>query len=131
MQGNDLSNGVPPRVLVHISAVFDRTVGIKKVLKFLTIPDITYDANMAGLNYVNRWRDKGLVFEAFHYTDDDWPGEALYEELDEMYHHPFSRLLEFRDTDNLSSFLAFSPDVQHVLDPLHPGRFGSKSMGDI
>lgn len=132
MQGGDISNGVPPRVMVHLSAIFDRTPGIKKVLKFLTVPDTTYEVNMASLSYVNRWRDKGgIVFEAFTYEDDDWPGDELWEELDEQFSHPFNRYMSFRDTENMSSFLAFSPDVQHVLDPLHPMRFGSKSIGDI
>lgn len=130
MQRGDIDNGVPPRVLVHISAVFDRTPGLKKVLRFLTVPDTHYDVNMLGLAQVNRWSERGLVFEAFHYSDDDWPGEELWEELD-VFHHPFNKFVEFRDAENLSSYLAFMPDVKFVLDPLHPMRFGSKSLGDM
>lgn len=129
MLGNDIDNGVPPRVLVHISAVFTRRPRLKKVLLF-TVPAIDYTVDMGPLSYFNRWRDKGLVLELFHYRDDDWPGEDLHKQLDE-FHHPFNTLLEFEDAENLSTYLAYSPDVQHVADPLHPLRFGSKSLDSL
>ena len=126
MQGNDIDNGVPPRVLVHISTVFTRRPRLKKAL-FFTVPQIDYTVDMGPLSYFNRWRERGLIMEAFHYTDDNWPGEDLYRQLDE-FHHPFSTLLEFSDPANLSSYLAYSPDVRHVADPLNPMRFGTKSL---
>lgn len=129
MLGNDIDNGVPPRVLVHISAVFTRRPKLKKVVIF-TLPEIDYQVDLAALSYFNRWRDRGLVLEAFHYSDDNWPGSDLHSRLDD-FHHPFNTLLEFSDTDNLSSYLAHSPDVQHVADPLHPMRFGSKSLDSL
>lgn len=131
MQGGDISNGVPRRVLVHISTLWFREAGLTRALGLFLAPDTTYEVDPAALAESSRIRDRGLVLEAFHYSDDGWPADDLYARLeDEHPHHPFARMYEFSGTDNLETYLAFNPDVVHVADPLHPGRYGSRSMGD-
>lgn len=130
MQGNDLSNAVPPRVLVHLCAVFDKRPTINKVLKIIPHLDYAYDLDMRAIAELNRWRDKGVIISAFYYTGDGWPAEHLWGILDDHY-HPFNRLMEFRDTKNMSDYLAFSFDVKNVVDPMHPIAFGAKSLGQI
>lgn len=130
MQGNDLDNGVPPRVLVHVAAVFDRTPSFTKVLGLFPKSTTSYVLDMRALSYFTRWATKGILMEVFHYTDDKWDGQACWEILED-YHSPFNTLIEFRDPDHLSDYLNFSPDVMSVADPLHPMRFGSRSIDDI
>lgn len=130
MQGNDLDNGVPPRVLVHIAAVFDRTPGFKKVWGVFPSSTTSYVIDMRSLSYFTRWSTKGLIMELFHYSEDNWDGEKCWE-IVEAFHAPFNTILEFRDPDHLSDYLNFSPDVLSVADPLHPMRFGSRSLDDI
>ena len=129
MLGNDIANDVPSRVLVHVSALFDRTPHFTKVMGMFPKSSTTYDIRIKDLAFFNYWRDTGLVFEAFHYANDDWPGDKLWDKLDD-YHHPFNKFVEFDDTNQLSTYLAYMPDIKHVVDPLHPLRFGGKSLGE-
>lgn len=126
MQGNDISNDSPPRLLVHISELFISEPKFKKVLGLFPVATTEYDVLMPALAYYQRWRSTGLLLVAFYYEDDVWPGEELWEMLDQ-YQQPFKDILLFRSTRNVSDYLAYNTDVVGVVDPLHPMRFGSWS----
>lgn len=118
------------RVLVHYSAVFSRRPTIHKTLGVFAMAGHEYTLEMGPLSFYTRWRDKGLIMEVFCYHEDDWDDEDLWEYLED-FHSPFTKSLEFRDPEHLSDYLAFSPDVKFIADPLHPMRFGSKSLDSI
>lgn len=63
MMGNDLDNSVPPRALVHVSAVFDRDIVSKKLMRLFTVHDTEYVVSAVSVNYFTRLRDAGVVWE--------------------------------------------------------------------
>lgn len=128
MLGNDIDNGVPPRCMVHVSCAFTPVTTIRKVLLVVPSVSTTYQPSYPDIAYFRRWSDRGVIVEAFHYSDDGYPADEMFDQLDGLS-HPFKRLQEFKNVKNLSDFLAYSPDVVAVVDPLHPMAFGSKSRG--
>lgn len=130
MLGNDLDNAVPPRILVHLSAVFQRSPRIEKTLGLFPRVEYEFEIDMRVLADLIRYRDRGVLVYAFVYSGDGWPAEYLWGVIDD-YYHPFLRMMEFHDVKNLSEYLAYNRDVLQVVDPLHPMAFGSKSLGQI
>ena len=125
MLGNDISNDVPRRVLVHISEVFTSEVKLEKTFIFLRA-DTQFFPDLRKINELVRLWDRGIVIEAFHYQDDGFPADRMYDLLDDLI-HPLHSLLTFRDYDHLAEFIAYSYDVVAVQDPLHPMGF-SKNL---
>jgi hypothetical protein len=122
MLGNDISNDVPRRVLVHISAVFTSEVHLEKTLRFLVRAETEFFPDLREINALVRLWDRGVVIDAFHYQSDGYPAQQMYELLDGVT-HPLHRLLTFRDYAHLSEFVAYSADIVAVQDPLHPMGF--------
>lgn len=127
MYKGDIDNSVPARVLVHMSAVVNRVPTFKKVLRLIPVHGHEYSLDSTGLAYVNHVRDRNMVvMEAYTYNDDDWDHDRMLDLLEDQ-HHPFTRFYEFGSATLLSTYLASNNDVSGVIDPTHPGRFGSWS----
>jgi len=131
MLRGDISADAPPRVLVHISVLFDGEIEItKKMFGLINLPQTSFTPSMKDVAFFRMWSDRGLRMELFHYSNDGYPADAMYELLEDIS-HPFAKLLQFRNVGNLADYLAFQSDVKHVVDPLNPMAFGSRSLGDI
>ncbi len=131
MLHGDISADAPPRVLVHVSVLFDDEIEInKQMFGLINIPQTSFTPSMKDVAFFGQWSDRGLRMELFHYSDDGYPAEDMFALLEDIS-HPFSKLLQFRDVNNLADYLAFQTDVKHVVDPFHPMAFGSRSLGDI
>jgi len=131
MLHGDISSDTPPRVLVHISVLFNDEIEItKKMFGLINIPRTSFTPSMKDIAFFHRWSDRGLLMELFHYSNDGYPADAMYELLDDIS-HPFSKLLQFRNVRNLAEYLAYQSDIKHVVDPFNPMAFGSRSLGDI
>lgn len=126
MEGNDLGNQGPRRVLVHTSAVFDSTPSLRRVLGLFKVASTTHEPSIAAVSYFSRWAEKGLVFAMYSYSGDSLDagdGEAALR----AFSHPFTSFLEFEDPSSVSTYIAHQRDVVAVVDPRNPGRFGSRS----
>lgn len=128
MLGNDISNDAPRRAVIHVSSVFVQRTTIRKVAWVVPVLGVEYEPSYLSIAFFRQWRDSGLRTELFHYTDDGYPADDMYQSLDE-YDHPFTKLMEFQNVKNLSDYLAFSPDIEVIVDPLHPNAFGSRGRG--
>lgn len=127
MQGNDLDNSVPPRTLVHVSAVFVAEATVNKV--FGIIPSLTTELvpHMPTISTYYLAAEKGERFDLFHYEGDGYPADAMYDDGLRGIAHPFNYLLLFEHTANLSDYLLVNHDVRSVIDPTHPMAFGARS----
>ena len=126
MLGNDLDNRLGPRTLVHVSAVFEGELSINKVLKVIPTFTKEYTPHMLRVADYARQANRGVRFVLFAYENDGYPAESMYDALDGIS-HPFNNLLIFKDAGHLSDYILVNQDVKHIIDPLHPGRFGSWS----
>lgn len=127
MQGNDLSNSVPMRTLVHVSAVFTSEIALKKTLIFVRATT-AFRPDLRALNpLVRSWDRGGMVFDLFHYSNDGYPAKEMYALLEDVT-HPFRGVVEFTDYPHLHEFCAYSSDVYDVIDPLHPMGFSRKLL---
>lgn len=128
MLGNDISNDVPQRCLVHVSTVFTSEVHLEKAWIF-TRAETEFFPDLRKINELVRLWNRGVIIDAFHYSNDGFPAERMFALLEDII-HPLHTLLEFRDYSHLAEFVAYSADIVAVQDPLHPMGF-SKNLSAV
>ena len=126
----DISNGNPPRFLVHHRFVRTLELGTESVkrgifrTKVVQGPD-TYTLNLVNLNRLWKFRDKiGCTLEVFAFDQSIYP---LEDELESKYLNPFNFFTKYESLSDLVNGLPYRPDVDGVID--EPGAamvYGSK-----
>lgn len=127
MRGGDISNEVPPRVVVTLDCVIDKKPNVRK---FLGIPileeEITY--NRQSLSMFWRFSQKyGYVLElaGFGYSKKEM--RAIQEDLDNLGTNPFNYYTAYRTVADLVREMPYRPELAGVVDvPDRALRYGSK-----
>lgn len=127
MQNGDIDNSMSSRMLVHVAELFKREPKMEKVFGVIPVVSSDFLVDMRSVASYARMRDTtGVVMHLFHYSNDGYPAQQMFEYLDENgIYHPFTNLMEFADYADLAGFYAYSADIIRIIDPLHPLGFGS------
>ena len=127
MRGGDISNEVPPRVVVTLDCVVDKKPNVRK---FLGIPifdeEITY--NRQSLAMFWRFSQKyGYVLELAGFGYNKKEMRAIQEDLDNLGTNPFNYYTSYRTVADLVREMPYRPELTGVVDvPDRALRYGSK-----
>jgi len=122
MQNNDLSNSLTKRVLVSLDVIRDEQVTVKKVLKFIKVPEKSYVYNRQVLSRLYLYADRNSVsLELVSFDLDEEALKELVEAMDEMGTNPFRYFSVYQSSEHLVAELPFRPEVAGVIDI--PTRF--------
>lgn len=128
MLGNDISNGVPMRVLVHLDVI---TVTVEEKVPFLKFFSRAVEHEFFDkLVLSNLWRFSdmsGTVMELFATEISQRQLDAKLAWLDEQQAHPFRSATSYPNISALVSELPYRQDIYGVIDLPERGlRYGSR-----
>lgn len=129
MKNGDLSNEVPPRILVNVDTFTNTTTMVTR--KFKVLPKIshhvTFDKMMLSKLYMFAV-NKGVTLEMFSYELDQDDINMLHAELDRVGTNPFRYATAYASSKQLVKDLAYRPEVLGVYDiPSRELMYGSRS----
>lgn len=127
MQGGDISNGVPLRVVVTLDCILDRRPTFKKVLGVPVVgEESTY--NRQSLSLFWRFGEKygySLELVGFGYSQKEM--QEVLEDLDNLGTNPFNYANAYPVVADLVAELPYRPELKGVVDiPSRGLRYGSK-----
>lgn len=127
MQGGDLSNEMPRRIVVTVDTFLDRLPVIKKVLKVIPVSDEEVTYNRAMLSRFWHFAANGgrsLELVGFDMRQKDI--ERVMDDLDVLGTNPFNYCKAYASVAELVSELPYRPEVVWVVDiPKRSMRYGS------
>lgn len=127
MKGGDISNEVPPRIVVVLDCIVDKKPNVRK---FLGIPiieeEITY--NRQSLSMFWRISQKyGYVLELAGLGYSKKEMKSIQEDLDNLGTNPFNYYTAYRTVSDLVREIPYRPELAGVVDvPDRALRYGSK-----
>lgn len=127
MKGGDISNEVPPRIVVVLDCIVDKKPNVRR---FLGIPiieeEITY--NRQSLSMFWRISQKyGYVLELAGLGYSKKEMRSIQEDLDNLGTNPFNYYTAYRTVSDLVREIPYRPELAGVVDvPDRALRYGSK-----
>lgn len=125
MRGGDISNEVPPRVLVGLDCILDKGIKLNKVLG-ISIP--TEEVTYSRLSLAMFWRfaDKfGYTLELVGFGYSQKEMDEVLVDLDNLGTNPFNYATAYLVVADLVAELPYRPEVKHVVDiPERSLRYG-------
>ena len=129
MQGNDLSNAMPGRMLVTVDVIVDDYEDTKKVLGLVPVKTRRKEYNRLVLSHLYLYTVKrGITLEliSFAHSEKEMVDLMLY--LDKIGTNPFRYGSSYKSVDKLVEELPYRPEVIGVIDIpsrlLRYGRWG-------
>lgn len=130
MQGNDISNSLPKRVIVIADVITDTYDDEKKLLGFIPIKQKRREYNRLVLSHLYMVSlNKGITMElvSFNHSEDEMTDLMLY--LDKVGTNPFRYGNSYKSVDTLVKELPYRPEVIGVIDiPSRLLRYGRWGM---
>lgn len=128
MLGNDISNGVPLRALVHLDVV---TVTLEEKEKFLKVFTRTVERTFFDKVVISQlWRfseNHNCVMDLFTTEGSQGELDEMIETLDQQQAHPFRSGIVYPSIRALVSTLPYRHDLLGVIDLPERGlRYGSR-----
>lgn len=129
MQGNDISNSMPQRILVTAEVITDEYESTKKVLKVIPVKTKKLEYNRLVLSHLYMFTLKrGITLELVSFDRDDKGVADLMLHLDKVGTNPFRYGTSYKSVDKLVEELPYRPEVIGVIDTpsrlLRYGRWG-------
>lgn len=129
MQGNDISNAMPKRILVTSDVITDEYEDKKKVLGVIPVKTKKLEYNRLVLSHLYMVTvNRGITMEliSFDRSEKDMVELMLY--LDKIGTNPFRYGSSYKSVDKLVAELPYRPEVIGVIDIpsrlLRYGRWG-------
>jgi hypothetical protein len=130
MQGNDISNSLPQRVIVTADVIVDVYEDQQKVLGFIPVKKKRKEYNRMVLSHLYMTSLKrGITMElvSFKHSDDEMTELMLH--LDSVGTNPFRYGTSYKSVDMLVKELPYRPEVIGVIDiPSRLLRYGRWGM---
>lgn len=131
MEKGDISDGVPPRLLVTYEAVTTSVVEPKKILGVEVGSQTRRVFDRVTLNRLWRYTDRApLRIELVNYGVTQDEADRRLQQLDEIGTNSINYSTAYADIDSLLRELPYRPDVMGVLDiPENQARYGLAGVG--
>jgi hypothetical protein len=130
MQGNDISNSLPQRLIVIADVIVDVYEDEKKVLGFVPVKKKRKEYNRMVLSHlymVSLKRGYTMELVSFTHSEDEMVELMLY--LDKVGTNPFRYGTSYKSVDKLVAELPYRPEVIGVIDiPSRLLRYGRWGM---
>ena len=130
MQGNDISNAMPQRILVTVDVITDTYEDVKK--KFLVIPvkEKRKEYNRLVLSHLYMFTLKSsITLELISFAHSEKEMVELMNYLDQIGTNPFRYGSSYRSVDAVVAELPLRPEVVGVIDiPSRLLRYGRWGM---
>jgi hypothetical protein len=130
MQGNDISNAMPQRILVTSDVITDEYKSVKKVLKVIPVSSKKLEYNRLVLSHLYVFtlkRSITLELVSFDRTEKDMIDLMVH--LDKIGTNPFRYGTAYKSIDKLVAELPYRPEVAGVIDiPSRLLRYGRWGM---
>jgi len=130
MQGNDISNAMPQRVIVTADVITDVYEDQKYVLGFVPVKKNRKEYNRLVLSHLYMTSLKrGITMELVSFTHSEEEMAKLMLHLDKVGTNPFRYGSSYKSVDKLVSELPYRPEVIGVIDiPARLLRYGRWGM---
>jgi len=130
MQGNDISNALPKRMIVTADVIVDVYEENKKVLGFVPVKKKRKEYNRLVLSHLYMTSLKrGITMELVSFTHSDEEMVELMLHLDKVGTNPFRYGSSYKSVDKLVAELPYRPEVIGVIDiPSRLLRYGRWGM---
>lgn len=130
MQGNDISNSMPQRVIVTADVITDVYDDNKKVLGFIPVKTSRKEYNRLVLSHLYMTTLKrGITMELVSFTHSPEEMDKLMLHLDKIGTNPFRYGTSYKSVDKLVAELPYRPEVIGVIDiPARLLRYGRWGM---
>ena len=130
MQGNDISNAMPQRVIVTADVITDSYEDNKYVLGFIPVKKSRKEYNRLVLSHLYMTSLKrGITMELISFTHSDEEMVKLMLHLDKVGTNPFRYGSSYKSVDKLVAELPYRPEVIGVIDiPTRLLRYGRWGM---
>jgi hypothetical protein len=130
MQGNDISNAMPQRVIVTADVITDIYEDNKYVLGFIPVKKSRKEYNRLVLSHLYMTSLKrGITMELISFTHSDEEMVKLMLHLDKVGTNPFRYGSSYKSVDKLVAELPYRPEVIGVIDiPTRLLRYGRWGM---
>jgi hypothetical protein len=129
MLNGDISNAMPPRVLVTTDVITDTYEDKKKLLKLIPVTEQRVEYNRMVLSHLYVVSTKrGWTFELISFKLTEEKMSELMLTLDKVGTNPFRYGSVFKSVDELVTQLPYRPEIVGVIDKpdrlLRYGRWG-------
>jgi hypothetical protein len=130
MQGNDISNSLPQRVMVTADVITDVYEDQKYVLGFVPVKKNRKEYNRLVLSHLYMTSLKrGITMELISFTHSEDDMVKLMLHLDKVGTNPFRYGTSYKSVDKLVAELPYRPEVIGVIDiPSRLLRYGRWGM---
>jgi len=130
MQGNDISNSLPQRVIVTADVITDVYEDNKKVLGFIPVKNKRKEYNRMVLSHLYMTSLKrGITMELISFTHSEDEMVELMLHLDKVGTNPFRYGSSYKSVEKLVKELPYRPEVIGVIDiPSRLLRYGRWGM---
>jgi len=130
MQGNDISNAMPQRIIVTADVITDSYEDTKKVLGLIPVKTKRKEYNRMVLShlYMVTLR-RGITMELISFNHSESEMVELMFHLDKIGTNPFRYGSSYKSVDKLVAELPYRPEVIGVIDiPARLLRYGRWGM---
>ena len=130
MQGNDISNSMPQRMLVTVDVISDTYEVESKVLRVIPVKKTKTEYNRMVLSHLYMFTlKKGITLELASFTHSEEDMVELLLKLDQIGTNPFRYGSVYKSVDKLVEELPYRPEVIGVIDiPARLLRYGRWGM---
>jgi hypothetical protein len=130
MQGNDISNSLPQRVMVTADVITDTYEDKKKILGIVPVQTRRKEYNRLVLSHLYMTSLKrGITMELISFTHSEDDMVKLMFHLDKIGTNPFRYGTSYKSVDKLVAELPYRPEVIGVIDiPSRLLRYGRWGM---
>ena len=125
MRGGDISNEVPPRILVALDCILKRETVLTKVLG-IAVPKTEVTYSRLSLAMFWRFAEKfGYTLELVGFGHSQKEMDDVLEDLHNLGTNPFSYASAYHVVADLVAELPYRPEVRNVIDTPDRGmRYG-------
>lgn len=130
MQGNDISNAMPQRILVTLDVIMDTYESTEKKFKIIPVKKKRKEYNRLVLSHLYMFTTKrSITLELISFDHDDKGMVNLMAYLDKVGTNPFRYGSVYKSVDAVVAELPFRPEVIGVIDlPTRLLRYGRWGM---
>lgn len=128
MQGGDIDNSGPGRMMVHLDVIVIRRPELTKVLGVIPVTREKSYYDRVAMNRFWLFTSRHAVsLEVFDYGCTQYDMDRVMEDLDRIGTNPFRWATAYRNSNELVDELAYRPEVVGVMDvPERAFFYGSK-----